>query len=99
MRSTLLDALSLSGVESKAARQALARAANAGWLVSERVGREARWHLTEQGRALVADGSVRINAFDPTRADWGGKRLVLVISIPEERRTDRHVLRTPLAWA
>ena len=97
--STLLEALALFGVEDKAARQALARAAKAGWLASERVGREARWHLTGRGRILLAEGSARIYAFDPTRQDWDGKWLVLVISIPEERRADRHVLRTRLAWA
>ena len=97
--STLLEALALFGVEDKAARQALARAAKAGWLESERVGREARWHLTDRGRVLLAEGSARIYAFDPTRQDWDGKWVVLVIAIPEERRADRHVLRTRLAWA
>lgn len=97
--STLLEALALFGVEDKAARQALARAAKAGWLTSERVGREARWSLSERGRMLLAEGSARIYAFDPTRQDWDGRWLVLVISIPEERRADRHVLRTRLAWA
>lgn len=97
--STLLEALSLFGVEDKAARQALARAAKAGWLASERVGREARWRLTQQGTLLLAEGSGRIYAFDPARRDWDGTWLVLVISIPEERRADRHVLRTRLAWA
>lgn len=97
--STLLESLALFGIEDKAARQALSRAAKAGWLVSERVGREARWRLTERGRMLLAEGSARIYAFDPTRGDWDGKWLVLVISIPEERRADRNVLRTRLAWA
>lgn len=97
--STLLEALALFAVEDKAGRQALVRAASAGWLASERIGREARWHLTEQGTMLLAEGSGRIYAFDPTRRDWDGKWLVLVISIPEERRADRHVLRTRLAWA
>ena len=97
--STLLGSLALFGVADKAARQALARAAEAGWIASERVGREARWRLTEQGRRLLAEGSARIYAFDPTRDDWDGKWLVLVISIPEERRADRHVLRTRLAWS
>lgn len=97
--STLLETLRLFGIEDRAARQALARAAKAGWLDSEHIGRQARWHLTERGRALLADGSARIYGFDPTRGDWDGKWLVLVISIPEERRADRHVLRTRLAWS
>lgn len=97
--STLLESLALFGIEDKAARQALARAARAGWLAGERVGRAARWHLTDQGRVLLAEGSARIYAFDPTRKDWDGKWLLLVISIPEERRADRHVLRTRLAWS
>ncbi|MHB8244975.1 MAG: PaaX family transcriptional regulator [Acidimicrobiales bacterium] len=97
--SSLLQSLGLFGVEDKAGRQALARAAKAGWLESEHIGRQARWHLTERGRALLAAGSARIYGFDPMRGDWDSKWLVLVISIPEERRADRHILRTRLAWA
>lgn len=97
--STLLGALALLGVEDKAGRQALARAAKAGWLVGERRGRAARWHLTDRGRALLAEGTERIYAFDPGRRGWDGKWLLLVISVPEDRRAERHVLRTGLAWS
>jgi len=97
--STLLEALALFGVEDKAARQALARAAKAGWLAGERIGRLARWHLTDRGRLLLAQGTARIYDFDPARSQWDGKWLLLVISIPEERRADRQVLRTRLAWS
>ena len=97
--STVLEALALFGVEDKAARQALARAAKAGWLTGERVGRLARWHLTDQGKLLLAQGTARIYAFDPARSQWDGKWLLVVISVPEERRADRHVLRTRLAWS
>lgn len=97
--STLLEALALLGVEDKAGRQALARAAKAGWLAGERRGRAARWHLTDRGRTLLAEGTERIYSFAPGRQDWDGKWLLLVISVPEERRAERHVLRTRLAWS
>ncbi len=96
---TLLEALSLLGVEDKAGRQALARAAKGGWLSAERIGRAARWTLTDRARSVLSDGAERIYGFDPTRAGWNGKWLLLMVSVPEERRADRHVLRTRLAWS
>ena len=56
----LVDTLAGFGVEEKSARQALARAAAEGWLVSERVGRRARWGLTPPGRRLLTEGAQRI---------------------------------------
>ena len=61
--STLVQALGTFGVEEKSARQALARTAAEGWLVSERVGRRVRWSLTAQGRKLLTEGAERIYAF------------------------------------
>ena len=60
---TLVDVLDNLGVEEKFARQALARTANDGWLVSERVGRSVRWSLTSAGRRLLSEGAERIYAF------------------------------------
>ena len=49
----LLDVLSGLGVESKSARQALARTAAEGLLVSGRAGRRVRWSLTAAGHRLT----------------------------------------------
>ena len=95
----LIDVLGVLGVESKSARQALARTAAEGLLASDRAGRRVRWSLTEQGRRLLTDGAERIYGFGTTTHAWDGRWLVLLVSVPEARRQLRHRLRTRLAWA
>ncbi|MGH3444739.1 MAG: hypothetical protein ACRDPB_05140, partial [Nocardioidaceae bacterium] len=57
---TVLEALGALGVEEKSARQALARTANEGLLVSARHGRRVLWTLTEEGGRLLEEGTRRI---------------------------------------
>ena len=95
----LLDVLGGLGVESKSARQALARTAAEGLLESDRAGRRVRWSLTPAGRRLLTDGAARIYGFGASDRTWDGRWLVLLISVPESRRALRHRLRTRLAWA
>jgi phenylacetic acid degradation operon negative regulatory protein len=94
----LIDVLGSLGVESKSARQALARTAAEGLLASDRAGRRVRWSLTEQGRRLLSDGAARIYGFGSEARPWDGRWLVLLVSVPEARRQLRHRLRTRLAW-
>jgi Phenylacetic acid-responsive transcriptional repressor len=81
------------------ARQALARTAAEGLLVSDRAGRRVRWSLSEQGRRLLSAGAARIYGFGTPAKPWDGRWLVLLVSVPEARRQLRHRLRTRLAWA
>lgn len=97
--STLVDALALFDVEEKSARQALARTAAEGWLLSERVGRRVRWSLTPPGRRLLTEGAQRIYDFGSTTSDWDGRWLLLLVSVPESKRDLRHRLRTQLTWS
>jgi phenylacetic acid degradation operon negative regulatory protein len=97
--STLVDALSLFGIEEKSARQALARTSAEGWLVSERVGRRVRWSLTPPARRLLTEGAQRIYDFGRKSLDWNGQWLMLLVSVPESKRDLRHRLRTQLTWA
>lgn len=97
--SALLGALALAGVEAKAGRQALARSAAEGWVSSERAGRRVRWSLTRPGRRLLTEGARRIYQFGRGQAEWDGRWLVLMVSVPESRRGTRHRLRTQLNWA
>lgn len=97
--STVVEALAADGVEEKAARQALARTAADGWIVSERVGRRVRWILTPEGRRLLTEGADRIFAFSRTTPQWDGRWLILLVTVPETRRDLRHRLRTRLTWA
>jgi len=96
---TLVRALGLFGIEEGSARQALARIAAEGWLVSERVGRRVRWSLTESGRRLLNEGARRIYTFGSDEQSWDERWLVVMISIPESMRALRHKLRTRLSWA
>lgn len=97
--SSLVGALATFGVEEKSARQALARTAAEGWLVSERVGRRVRWSLTPPGRRLLSEGAERIYGFGRDTTAWDGRWLMLLVSVPETKRDLRHTLRTRLTWA
>ncbi|HEY3686228.1 MAG TPA: PaaX family transcriptional regulator C-terminal domain-containing protein [Streptosporangiaceae bacterium] len=93
-----LRALGLLGVEEKAIRQALARAASEGWITGERHGRRTAWLLTDAGRRLLTDGTARIYGFGAPVTGWDGRWLLVLASVPESSRALRHLLRTRLAW-
>ena len=95
---TLISALSTLGYKTQAARQALARSVGAGWLRTERHGRRARVHLTDDTRAMLSSGAERIYGFGEPRP-WDGRWLLIVVRVPEERRDVRHLIRSQLAWA
>ncbi|MEC3976263.1 PaaX family transcriptional regulator [Amycolatopsis sp. H20-H5] len=97
--SMLVDVLGALDIEEKSARQALARSAAEGWVVSERVGRRVRWSLTPPGRRLLTEGADRIYAFGSDPGEWDAHWLMLIVSVPEAKRDLRHRLRTRLTWA
>ena len=94
----LLHGLAGAGIEEKSGRQAIARAAAAGWIQSESAGRRVSWKLTAQGRGLIAEGSHRLRSLKSGGAEWGGEWLVLHISLPENRREDRLRTYRALNW-
>lgn len=94
----LVGALASIGYSEDAARQALSRSARERWLYTERHGRRARMLLTEWSRELLRDGAERIYSFGGPW-DWDGRWLIVVLRVPEERRSVRHQLRSRLAWA
>jgi phenylacetic acid degradation operon negative regulatory protein len=94
----VLAAFARLGIAEKAARQALMRTANAGWLQPEKVGRRTRWRLTPAARKLLTDGARRIYSFGPA-AEWDGQWVLAQVRIPESDRSARHEVRTRLAWA
>ena len=95
----LVAGLAEVGVEEKAARQALARAAAEGLLASERAGRRVRWRLTPRGTRLLTEGAERIYGFGRGLDAWDGRWLMLMVTVPEPQRQLRHRLRTRLTWA
>jgi len=95
---TLVAALAAIGYTEPAARQAIFRSTRDGWLRTERHGRRARVFLTDPSRDLLAAGAERIYSFgQPWK--WDGRWLIVILSVPEERRAVRHQLRSRLAWA
>jgi phenylacetic acid degradation operon negative regulatory protein len=95
---TIIDGLALIGFEERAARQAVARTAAAGWLSSERSGRRVRLRLTPAGREYLAAARQRLFARGP-EPDWDGDWLVVLCTVPENQRKLRYRLRTSLEWA
>jgi len=97
--STLIELLADLDVAEKAARQAIMRTADSGWIEASRVGRETRWSLTAAGTELLREGSERIYSFAAQERRWDGSWLVLTVGVPENNRTLRQRLRTQLGWA
>jgi phenylacetic acid degradation operon negative regulatory protein len=97
--SSLLALFRELGVEEKALRQALMRTADGGWLAGDRSGRRTRWELTDAGRRLLSEGTARIYGFRGPPDSWDGQWLLLLVTVPENRRALRTRLRTRLGWA
>jgi len=96
---TLIGALDTVGVQEKAARQAISRTSARGWLSSERVGRQTRWHLTDRAVDLLTSGAQRIYGFGTGSEPWDQRWLVVLASIPEIDRDRRHRMSVELTWA
>ena len=97
--SALLYVLAGVGVEERSARQAISRAAAAGWITGERSGREVRWRLTPAGRRLIADGIKRVYSLAKEPPRWCGEWLVVQVSVPQHQRLVRKRLYAALSWA
>ena len=96
---TLIELLAELDVAEKAARQAIMRTADSGWIEGSRVGRETRWWLTAEGTRLLREGTDRIYGFAADHRVWDGRWLVLTVNVPENERALRQRLRTRLGWA
>ena len=87
------------GFGTHSARQAVARCARIGWITSVKQGRTAWWSLTDTGVEFVIDGLERVNALGSEMSSWDGQWMILVISVPHERRVVRNRLYRALTWA
>ncbi|MGZ4506685.1 MAG: PaaX family transcriptional regulator [Blastococcus sp.] len=97
--SALIELLGDLDVAEKAARQAIMRTADSGWIEASRIGRETRWSLTDAGTDLLREGTDRIYSFAAEGRAWDGEWLVLTVGVPENNRALRQQLRTRLGWA
>ena len=92
----LLDLLETLEVGERAARSALSRMKQNGWLKASRSGRRSAYTLTAKIKALLEEGTRRL--FGPRPVDWDGNWHLVVYSLPQEHRTLRRQLRTRLSW-
>ncbi|MCP5099810.1 MAG: hypothetical protein GY943_30005 [Chloroflexi bacterium] len=92
----LLYLMEVLGMSERAVRSVLSRLSRNGWLVSHKEGRQSHYSLTSKGVALLEEGAGRI--YEPLFSNWDGKWQVVIYSLPEERRSERHTLRTKLSW-
>jgi phenylacetic acid degradation operon negative regulatory protein len=97
--SVVLTLMRDAGFEDHAVRQALARSSRSSWLAGERRGRETWWSITEEGRELIRDGHRRIDALGRAVPPWRGQWLILLVSVPHERRAIRERLHRYLTWS
>jgi phenylacetic acid degradation operon negative regulatory protein len=95
----LIDVLGRLGVGETACRQALARAAADGWLISRRQGRYTWWQLSPAFEEFLDLGAERIFGFTATQPHWDHRWLVVLARAAESNRAGRHLLRTRLGWA
>ncbi len=95
----LLYVMTGLGVAEPAARQAIGRAADAGWLHGEKVGREVRWCLGATGVQLIEDITRRVDSLSSAPQRWDRNCLVVAVSVPEEKRSVRKRLYDGLGWA
>jgi phenylacetic acid degradation operon negative regulatory protein len=84
------------GVEEPAVRSAISRLKRRGVLVAQRREGVAGYELSEQGRAILAEGDERI--FRRRRAELDEGWVLAVFSVPESERRRRHQLRSRLSW-
>lgn len=85
------------GVDGQAVRAAMSRLKRRGVLATERRDGLAGYGLTGLGLEILAEGDRRIYADrGPAALEEGWA--VVVFSVPESRRDQRHVLRTRLVW-
>ncbi|AMM21866.1 hypothetical protein AX769_19060 [Frondihabitans sp. PAMC 28766] len=97
--SSLLYVMNGLGIEESAARQAIVRAADSGWIEAHRHGREVSWSVTPHLSAIFEEGSRRLLSLSDPFVDWDGSWLILFVTVPQALRTSRKRLYRALEWA
>lgn len=97
--STLVRVLKGLGIEEHAARQAIARGAQSGWMVPERRGREVRWTLGPKLERIFEVGAQRVYSLSDPYSSWPGTWLSVLVTVPTSHRRLRRPLYAGLGWA
>jgi phenylacetic acid degradation operon negative regulatory protein len=96
---SLLSVLTGLGVSTATAGQAIARAAEAGWLRGEKRGRDVRWELDTAGRDLIEEITQRVQSLHTAPDHRDRNALILNITIPSNLASVRKRLYSRLSWA
>jgi phenylacetic acid degradation operon negative regulatory protein len=93
-----LHALGGTGIAEKVARQAIMRAAAAGWIAAHPVGRQTCWTVGDYGRHVIEEGAQRVRSMSRSDTAWDGCWLVIVIAEQESERSHRQKVARALSW-
>ncbi|MFB7493655.1 PaaX family transcriptional regulator C-terminal domain-containing protein [Streptomyces sp. NPDC056161] len=96
---SIIDVLGRLGVSEDAVRSTLSRMARRDLLTRHRRGRKAYFGLTERAIRVLRDGRRRVRDTGAVNEDWDGTWTVVAFSLPNDRVSTRHDLRSRLAWA
>jgi phenylacetic acid degradation operon negative regulatory protein len=96
---SVIDVFGRVGVSQDAVRSALSRLAARGLLNRHRRGRRVYFGLSTRATGVLADGERRVWQTGAVNRDWDGNWTMVAFSLPDDRRSDRHDLRSQLIWA
>lgn len=95
--SHLLTLMAEINLDPQAVRSSMSRLKQIGWLAASRRNGAAGYALSSVARAALDAGDERIYGAQRA-ADLADGWAVVVFSVPEHRRADRHLLRSRLTW-
>jgi phenylacetic acid degradation operon negative regulatory protein len=96
--SVFIDVMGTLGHSEHAARQAISRCSNAGWIAGEKSGRTSRWRLTSSGITVVEEGITGVEQLSNPHADWDGRWRTVIVTISNEQRAVREGMYRALRW-
>jgi phenylacetic acid degradation operon negative regulatory protein len=96
---SLIEVLARVGIGEEAVRSTVARMGKKGLLARHRSGRQVYVGLTPRSQRVLEEGHRRIWEQGATNRSWDGTWTVVAFSVPDDRRSERHDLRTRLHWA
>jgi phenylacetic acid degradation operon negative regulatory protein len=96
---SLIEVFGRVGVGEEAVRSTVARMVKRDLLVRHPRGRQVYVGLTRSSAAVLDDGHRRMWEVGAVNRSWDGSWTVVAFSLPDERRSDRHGLRTRLQWS
>lgn len=87
------------GISEEAVRSTLTRMVKRGLLTRHRNGRRVYFGLSARATEVLEDGARRVWQAGAVNRDWDGNWTLVGFSLPDDRRSDRHDLRSQLSWA